>query len=457
MERCDVSDRPIDPTPSRAARPVDRLLRAWNAFESLEWSRGAVLLAAAALAMIVANSALGPAYQGVLRTPIGVVIGSFARTASLHAWIDDALMAVFFFVIGLEIKREVLVGELSTARKAALPIIAAVGGMLAPALIYLALNAGGPGQHGWGVPVATDIAFALGVLALVRSRVPSGLKVFLLALAIADDIGAMLVIAVAYSSGLHLVWLAAALIPLAALVAFNRTRVDTPWPYAIAGVAFWFCFLGSGLHATVAGVIVALTIPATALLPTERFVAGARKRIDEIERCHVPGAHVLDGGEGELKLLVGRAARHSLAPLQRMENALAPLVDFAVLPLFAFANAGVTIGGVGRGGLLAPVGLGVVLGLVVGKQIGVAAAAWLAVRLGVARLPEGVGWRHIYGAAWLAGIGFTMSMFIANLAFADPALADQARLGVMAASLIAGVGGWLYFALAIPREGSSSV
>ena len=433
-------------------RPVDRVLRAWNAFESLEWSRGAVLLAAAALAMVVANSPLGPAYEHVLQMPVGLVVGSFTRTASLHMWIDDALMAVFFFVIGLEIKREVLVGELSTARKAALPIVAAAGGMLAPALIYLALNAGGPGQHGWGVPVATDIAFALGVLALVRSRVPSGLKVFLMALAIADDIGAMLVIAVAYSAGLHLVWLAAALLPLAALIVCNRMRVDSPWPYAAAGLAFWVCFLGSGLHATVAGVIVALTIPATALLPTERFVAGARERIDEIERCHIPGAHVLESDEGALKRLVGRAAKHSLAPLQRMEDALAPLVDFAVLPLFALANAGVVIGGAGRAGLLAPVGVGVVLGLVVGKQVGVTLAAWLAVKLGVARLPEGVGWRHIYGAAWLAGIGFTMSMFIANMAFADPALADQAKLGVMTASVVAGVGGWLYFALAVPRH-----
>lgn len=439
-------------TQSPVARPVDRLLAAWNAFESLEWSRGAVLLAAAALAMIVVNSPLGPGYQRVLQLPIGFAVGSFGHTAPLHAWVDDALMALFFFVIGLEIKREVLAGELSSARKAALPIIAAAGGMLVPALIFLALNAGGPGQHGWGVPVATDIAFALGVLALVRSRIPAGLRVFLMALAIADDIGAMLVIAVAYSSGLHLPWLAAALVPLAALVALNRMRVDSPWPYAVAGLAFWFCFLGSGLHPTVSGVIVALTIPASALLPTERFVAGARERIDEIERCHVPGAHVLQTGEGSLKRLVGRSARYSLAPLQRMEDALAPLVDFGVLPLFALANAGVALGGIGRDGLLAPVGLGVVLGLVIGKQAGVTLAAWIAVKLGAARLPDGVGWRHVYGAAWLAGIGFTMSMFIANLAFHDPALADQAKLGVMAASVIAGAGGWLYFALVLPRR-----
>jgi Na+:H+ antiporter, NhaA family len=410
--RTEIADRP--------ARPVDRVSGAWSAFESLDWSRGAVLLAAAALAMIVANSPLGPGYQRVLRLPIGVVVGSFGRTASLHVWMDDALMALFFFVIGLEIKREVIVGELSTVRKAALPIIAAAGGMLAPALIYLAVNAGGPGQHGWGVPVATDIAFALGVLALVRSRVPPGLRIFLMALAIADDIGAMLVIAVAYSSGLHLVWLAAALLPLAVLVALNRLRVDSPWLYAVAGLAFWACFLGSGLHATVAGVIVALTIPATALLPTGRSAGGV--------------------------------ARRAPAPLQRMEDALAPLVDFAVLPLFALANAGVALGTAGRAGLLAPVGLGVVLGLVIGKQVGVTLAAWIAVRTGAARLPDGVGWRHLYGAAWLAGIGFTMSMFIANLAFADPALADQAKLGVMAASLIAGVGGWLYFAVVVPRR-----
>ena len=431
-------------------RPTDRLVRAWHAFESLEWSRGAVLLAAAALAMILANSPLGPGYQRVLQTPVGFVIGSFARTASLHAWIDDALMVVFFFVIGLEIKREVLVGELSTARKAALPIIAAAGGMLVPAAIYLAINAGGAGQHGWGIPVATDIAFALGVLALVRSRVPAGLKVFLMALAIADDIGAMLVIALAYSSGLNLAWLALALVPLAVLVACNRLRVDSPWPYAVAGLAFWFCFLGSGLHATVAGVIVALTIPASALLPTESFVEGARRHIDEIENRHVPGTRMLgDGGESALKRQVGRASRHSLAPLQRMENALAPIADFAVLPLFALANAGVHIA-VGGPGLFTPVGLGVMLGLVLGKQVGVTCAAWLAVRSGVAQLPQGTGWRHIYGAAWLAGIGFTMSMFVANIAFSGPTLADEAKLGVMAASVVAGAGGWIYFRLVAP-------
>ena len=399
--------------PSPPERPADRVVRGWRAFKALEWSRGAVLLGAAMLAMLLANSPLGPGYHQVLQTPIGFALGPLARSASLHAWIDDALMVVFFFVIGLEIKREVLVGELSSARKAALPIIAAIGGMLAPAAIYLAINAGGPGQHGWGVPVATDIAFALGVLALVRSRVPAGLRVFLMALAIADDIGAMLVIAVAYSSGLHLAWLAAALLPLAVLVACNRLRVDSPWPYAVAGIVFWACFLGSGLHATVAGVIVALTIPAGALLPA------------------------------------GRAVESAPPLLRRMEDALAPVADFVVLPLFALANAGVTITGGGQG-LFGPVGLGVMLGLVIGKQVGVTGAAWLAVRLGVARLPDGTGWRHIYGAAWLAGIGFTMSMFVANIAFAQAGMTNEAKLGVMAASGLAGAGGWIYFRLAVP-------
>ena len=445
-----MSDKSGTGAPSPWERTGDRFAKKWRAFESLDWSRGAVLLAAAAIAMLIANSPLGPGYRLVLQTPIGFTVGSLARSAPLHAWIDDALMVVFFFVIGLEIKREVLVGELSSARKAALPIIAAVGGMLVPAAIYLAINAAGPGRSGWGIPMATDIAFALGVLALVRSRVPTGLKVFLMALAIADDIGAMLVIALAYSSGLHLGWLAVALLPLAVLIGCNRLRIDSPWPYAFAGIAFWFCFLGSGLHPTVAGVIVALTIPAAALLPTDSFVAGARKRIDEIERCHVPGTHVLeDGGEGELKRQVGRAARHARAPLQRMEDTLAPFADFVVLPLFALANAGVAITGAG-GGLLAPVGLGVMLGLVIGKQIGVTGAAWLAVRLGVARLPDETGWHHIYGAAWLAGIGFTMSMFVANIAFSEPGLADEAKLGIMAASVLAGAGGWVYFRLAVP-------
>jgi NhaA family Na+:H+ antiporter len=399
-----------------------------------------VLLVATVAAVAVANSPLAAPFNGFLHTDIGLFSGEYGFSQSMQHWVDDALMALFFFVVGLEIKREVIVGELSSLRGALLPVVAALGGMLAPAGIYLALNAGGAGEAGWGVPMATDIAFALGVLALLGSRVPGGLKVFLAALAIADDIGAILVIALFYTEQVHGAWLAVALVPLAALVAMNRRHVEEPLAYLAVGAALWFAVLSSGIHATIAGVVAAFTVPAAARLLPLQFTNVCRAKLEQIEAIDVPGAHTLEDDRQQVYALeIQQAALHSVAPLQRLERALHPFATFVVLPVFALANAGIPLPGAGLG---SPVALGVVLGLVVGKLAGVSLATWLAVRTGIADLPAGVGWRHVAGVGALAGVGFTMSLFVANLAFDTAVEAAQAKSAIFVASMISGLLGY---------------
>jgi NhaA family Na+:H+ antiporter len=323
--------------------------------------------------------------------------------------------------------------------------------MLLPAAIYLALNAGGPGEAGWGVPMATDIAFALGVLALLGARVPSGLKVFLAALAIADDIGAILVIAVFYAGQVRWTWLAYALVPLAALVVMNRRQVEEPLAYLAVGTVLWFTVLSSGIHATIAGVVAAFAIPAVARLRPLEFTHVCRVKLEGIEAIDVPGAHTLvDDRQQEYALEIQQAALQSVAPLQRLERAVHPFSAFVVLPAFALANAGIKISGVGLGSAVA---LGIVLGLVAGKLAGVSLGAWLAVRAGVADLPGGVGWRHIAGAGALAGVGFTMSLFVANLAFETATESTQAKSAIFIASLIAGLLGYVVLRFWAPAAG----
>jgi len=424
-----------------SARPkIAALGDQFAAFLHQETAGAIVLLAATVAAVAVANSPYVAAYDRLLHTHIGISFGGHGFAQSAKHWVDDALMACFFFVVGLEIKREVIVGELSTMRGALLPICAAVGGMLVPAAIYLAFNTGGPGAAGWGVPMATDIAFALGVLALLGPRVPSGLKVFLAALAIADDIGAIIVIAVFYTGQVHWMWLAYALVPLAALIAMNRRHVEEPLAYLAVGTALWFAVLSSGIHATIAGVIAAFTIPAVARLRPLDFANVCRVKLEDIEAIDVPGAHTLeDDRQQEYALEIQQAALHSVAPLQRLERAVHPFSSFVVLPAFALANAGIPLPGAGIGSAVA---LGVVLGLVVGKLAGVSLAAWFAVRTGIADLPAGVGWRHVIGVGALAGIGFTMSLFVANLAFDSPVESAQAKSAIFVASIIAGLLGY---------------
>jgi NhaA family Na+:H+ antiporter len=422
-------------------QPVDRLLAPFREFTAREAAGGVLLMAAAAVALVWANSPFADSYESLWNTTLTIGAGELGLSKSLHHWINDGLMVIFFLVVGLEIKREVLVGELASARRAALPIAAAIGGAVLPAVLFLLVAGGDPeAVRGWGVPMATDIAFALGVLALLGSRVPVGLRIFLTALAIVDDLLAVTVIAVFYSSDLSLPALAAAGVVLVALLAANRLGVRRPLVYALLGVALWLAILQSGVHATIAGVLLALTIPARTRIDPSQFLERARGLLgdyagrgsdDPDEAHHAALWDLEDLTEG------------AQAPMLRMEHALHPWVAFLIVPLFALANAGVPVGGDLSATLSEPLVLAVLVGLVGGKQIGILLAAWLIVRTGWAALPSGVTWRHIYGAAWLGGIGFTMSLFVADLAFgATPALA-LAKIGILIASVIAGVGGYL--------------
>ena len=383
------------------------------------------------------------------RVDLGFRLGGDILSQSLKRWIDDGLMAVFFLVIGLEIKREVLVGHLSSVRKAALPAIAALGGMLVPAAVFLAVNAGGEGFRGWAIPAATDIAFALGVAALLGGRVSRELVVFLGALATVDDIGAMLVIALFYGSGISWMWLGVAALLYLMLVGLNRVRVDALWPYLAIGIVFWFAFLNTGLHATVAGVLVALVIPAHARISPMSLVAWGRLRLDKIAELDEAGAHVLkDDRQQEEARKLGRAALYSQAPLQRLEHALKPVTYLLILPLFALANAGIHFSSTGPLELLQHrTALGIMQGLVLGKPLGIVLFSWLAVRLGVSSLPGNARWRHLLGMSWLGGIGFTMSLFITNLAFGDAGLADEARMAILTGSLLAALVAFAYLRL----------
>ncbi len=376
-------------------------LTAIREFLRLEAAGGIILVGAAAVAILLANSPLSWLYDGLLATPVVVQVGALSLSKPLLLWVNDGMMAVFFFLVGLEIKREVLEGELSSLSQTALPAAGAVGGMVLPILIYLALNLDDAiALRGWAIPAATDIAFALGVLSLVGSRVPASLKVFLLALAIMDDIGAILIIALFYAGDLSLLSLGLALIGIAALVVMNRLGVTKLAGYILIGIAVWVCVLKSGIHATLAGVAVAFCIP----------------------------------------LGRGRSGDHS--PLKELEHALHPWVAFGILPAFAFANAGVSLAGLSVSDLLAPVPLGIAAGLFVGKQVGVFGCVAAAVRLGWCRLPSGVNWLHLYGVALLTGVGFTMSLFIGTLAFGDATFAAEVRIGVIGGSVLSAALGY---------------
>ncbi len=378
-------------------------------FMRLETSGGIILMIAAVFAMIIANTPLATAYDAILGTYIKVGIGSFEIAKPAILWINDGLMAIFFFLVGLEIKREVLVGELSSFDKAILPIMAAIGGMAVPGLIFAIINWGTPENlNGWAIPTATDIAFALGILALIGSRAPVALKIFLLAIAIIDDLGAIVIIAVFYTSELSTNALTISMLGFAAAVALNRMGVQRTAPYLLVGIVMWVFVLKSGVHATLAGVLIALTIP---LKPK-------------------------DGDE---------------ALLYKMEHGLHPWVAFLILPVFAFANAGVNFTGIGIDDLLQPLTLGIAVGLFLGKQIGVFLATWIGVKSGIARLPENVTWRHVYGVACLTGVGFTMSLFIGSLAFGDADEMNAVRLGVVLGSVLSGLFGYVLLKSASPK------
>jgi NhaA family Na+:H+ antiporter len=428
----------------KRTRPVEKIVRPFQEFADRSSSSGILLIAAAVVALVWVNSPWGEGYAQLWGTNLSVGLGNVSIEKDLTHWINDGLMAVFFLVVGLEIKREILVGELSSPRRAALPIAAALGGALLPALIYAAINFGTEGAFGWGIPMATDIAFALGVLALLGERAPLGLKVFLTAVAIVDDILAVVVIALFYTSDISWGALAIGAVFLVALIGANLAGVGKPLPYALLGVGLWLCFLESGVHATIAGVLLAMTVPASSYIDTGQFLERSRGLLDHFERAGERGDAVITNAERQGALhALNKANEDVEPPLQELEHALHPWVVFAIVPLFALANAGVALGeGLGAT-LLHPVSLGIVAGLLLGKQLGITLFAWLALKSGISEMPAGVTWAHIYGVGWLAGIGFTMSLFISDLAFAEGALLDVAKVGILTASLIAGITGWL--------------
>jgi NhaA family Na+:H+ antiporter len=403
---------------------------------------GFLLIAVTILAMIWANSAFYDTYHYLFHdVNLGWSAAGFSLEKSLHHWINDGLMAIFFFMVGLEIKREVIAGELSTLKKAALPIGAAIGGMLVPATIYAALHFNNPETiHGWGVPMATDIAFALGLLSLLGKRVPISLKIFLTALAIADDLGAILVIAIFYTESINLTGLLTSIGFLTVLLAANRMGVRRTSFYAIVGfLGVWLAFLFSGVHATIAGVLIALTIPGRTKITEKKYIEDVVVLVDRFRNEQPNDNSLLTQQQSHLVSKIGKLSDDANTPLQKLEHMLHPITAFFILPIFALANAGVHIQGNLFDMVLHPVSLGIIAGLVLGKFIGISLFSRLMVALKIALLPEGVSWKQIYGAGMMAGIGFTMSIFISGLAFASDDLQQIAKVGIFTASFISAI------------------
>ena len=461
---------PPDARPTRSWMTSDRavprlIVRPVREFLDTEVAGGLVLLAAALIALVWANSPFGDVYESFWDTELAVRVGEWSLVESLREWVNDGLMALFFFVVGLEIKRELVKGELSDPKAASLPVIAALGGMVVPALLYLVLTPGGEAGHGWGIPMATDIAFALGVLALFGRRIPSSLRVFLLSLAIVDDIGAILVIALVYTPQIEVAALAVAMAGLALVASMRVLRVWWTPAYALIGAGVWLATLQSGVHATIAGVVLGLMTPVRALDPNasrdvlrdgrddrdpvddsedDRDLVGdsSERGLDPANDDADDRAPVDEEEDRQLSPHEARRARTraqaSVSVAERIAHDLHPWTSYLVIPLFALANAGVELSGEAlEAALASPVTVGVVLGLVAGKLIGVTGFAWAAERLGWGTLPPGVGWFNLTGVAAIAGIGFTVSIFVSGLAFADDSLVDEAKVGILVGSLVA--------------------
>jgi NhaA family Na+:H+ antiporter len=422
-----------------------------------EVSGSIVLLACTVLALLWANSPWSASYFDLLHTQVGLSWGDAVFQLSVHGWINDGLMVIFFFVVGLEIKRELLIGHLSTPKKAILPVAAAFGGMVVPALIYAAFNAGKEGASGWGIPMATDIAFSLGVLAVLGRRVPISLKVFLTAAAIADDLGAVLVIALFYTANVRLIALVVAAVLLAALYFFTRVlRVRRLLFLLILIVAIWVCVFVSGIHATVAGILVALLVPVKPIAEPP----AALRRIGELvgwlnEEKITRNSVVLNHEQLESLAEIEEHARDLQPSGLRFEHYWHPVQAFVILPLFALANAGVPLGEGVVSAITSPVGLGIALGLFLGKQTGFMLATWLAVRSGKAELPEGFRWLQFWGVSCLAGIGFTMSLFVSELAFSSEGLLATAKIAILAGSIVSACVGYAILNAVLPKEAPS--
>ena len=433
--------------------PIEKLTYPIQEFLHQEASGGILLIIATVIALAWANSPFAESYHHLWHTYLSIDLGGIGLKYSLHHWINDGLMVIFFFVVGLEIKRELLVGELSSVKKAALPIAAALGGMVFPALIYTIFNLGTEGASGWGIPMATDIAFVVGILALLGKRVPLALKIFILALAIVDDLGAVLVIAIFYTSNISFTSLLIGGGFLVLLIAMNRMGVRNLLIYTLVGVGLWLAFLKSGVHATVAGVLLAFTIPVSARINTKKFKNATENLLKDFDNAGEHGDNVLTNSD-RLSIIdqIENNCEKILTPLQRFEHGLHPWVSFFIMPVFALANAGVTIGSGLTSALTHPVSIGIILGLFLGKQIGIFSFSYLAVKLKLASEPEGVSWKKIYAASVLAGIGFTMSLFIANLAFNSPEFLNISKVGILAGSLLSGVVGFIILKSALGKK-----
>lgn len=439
-------------------RPSIKIRRPFKDFIRTEKFSGILLILCTILALIIANTQLAHEYFELWETNLSLSLGGFLLSKRLHLWINDGLMAIFFFVVGLEIKRELLVGELKSMKKAILPVSAALGGLIVPALLYMIVNINNPtASRGWGIPMATDIAFVIGIMALLGPRIPFSLKIFLTSLAIVDDIGAVMIIAIFYSHNIELIYLVAAGYLLIGLFVINRFEVQNYLVYAIIGFFMWYFIFLSGLHATIAGILIAITIPARTRINPDEFIAEGQLILERFKTA----------GPRDKEILLNRqhlAALKTLevtclnvqTPLQRFERSLHYWVAFVIIPLFIFSNAGITIEAIDPNMFFQPITLGIILGLVFGKQIGIFLFTWISVKLGLTELPSGLTWGHIYGGAWLGGIGFTMSLFIASLALIDPNNLVMAKIGIITGSLISGVVGYIILRYIYTRSQKNS-
>lgn len=425
------------------------LVRPFQLFVEAEASSSILLVLSLLLALIWANSPASDSYHRFWEAELSISVGGYSVAKGLRDWLNEGLMTLFFLIVGIEIKREMLVGELASPKKALLPVGAAVGGMIVPALIYAAFTYGTPMARGWGIPMATDIAFALGTLTILGRRVPAGLRVFLSAFAIADDLGAVVVIALFYTATIHPGPLLLGLAAMLLMIIANVLWIKKTLVYALLGIVLWLAFLGSGVHATVAGVIIAMCIPARGKYDTDRFLGEVGKYVGEIQCPPESCGYSILLNEKHLNAVqsIELACHHVETPLQRILHSLRPWVVFLIIPVFALANAGVTFGRIDVvQALTSPVTLGVTFGLVLGKPIGIGLFSYLLVRTRLSLLPSGVSWSHIVGAGLLGGIGFTMSLFIASLSFSDHTLLDSTKVGILLASLISAVLGIAFLA-----------
>jgi len=420
---------------------IGHLVAPVRRFLHIQAASGGVLLLATLAALVLANSPWGPAFLGFWKMHVVIEVGTFHFDHPLYHLVNDGLMAIFFFVIGLEVKREIVVGELSELKRATLPVAAAIGGMIVPALVFLSLQWGEPGERGWGIPMATDIAFVVGCMAVLGSRVPHGLRVMLLSLAIADDIGAILVIAIGYTEHLSWAWLGAGAVGIAAVALLSRLGVRGFLMYTLIGTFIWFAFHESGVHATIAGVILGLMTPARPYLSKTIF----SKVLDRAaQRLHGDWDDREHRGDDVRRFQL--AARETISPLEYLEDLLHPWVSFAIMPIFALANAGVVLKFSELGSMMA---IAIILGLLVGKPLGITLFSWLAIKSGLAQLPRGVNWGMLVGGGFLAGIGFTMALFIAGLALPEEML-PTAKIGILAGSLASATIGIVILLMTLP-------